>query len=111
MALLALHALALLFLEDDDFFAALVFEDLGSDGCPLDKGRANTEGFAFANRQHVVDLDRVTGFCLGITVYDQDIAFAHCELLSLRFDDGFHVKIKGRNKKPGANRSKVYLTK
>jgi hypothetical protein len=43
VALLALVALALLLLEDDDFVAALVLEHLGGDGGSGQGGRADLE--------------------------------------------------------------------
>ena len=60
MALLALVALALLLLEDDDFVAALVLEDLGRDGGAAQKGGANPEIRTFAGSKDILDVLRST---------------------------------------------------
>ena len=49
MAAFALHALALLFLEHDDFITAFVFENLGGDGGTSDARGADLVTFAFAS--------------------------------------------------------------
>ena len=94
MTSLALHALALLLLEDDDLLAALVLEHLGGDRSAGKEGSANLKSLALAAGEDFVDFDSGAGFRLGIAVYDEDVALADRELLPLRFDSGFH-KFKG----------------
>lgn len=94
VAALALHALALLLLEDDDLCAALVFKDLGLDGRARKERRADLEIVAFAGGEHFGDFHRGAGFGLGVAVHHEDIALAHGELFALGLDSGFH-KFKG----------------
>jgi len=105
MAAFALHALALLFLEDNDLLTALVLKDFGLDRCAGEEGGADLKSVALASGEDFVDLDSGAGFRLGIAVYDEDIALSDRELLPLRFDSGFH-KYKGRNKVTGSRVSK-----
>lgn len=94
MATLALRAFALSHLEDDDFLAALVFQDLGLDRGACEERSTDLEIFTLASGKDFVDFDRGSGFRLGIAVHDEDIALADRELLPLGFNSGFH-KFKG----------------
>src|SRR3954468_11280132 len=86
VAALALRALALAHLENDDLLAALVLEDLGLDRGAGEEGGANLEIVAFARGEDFVDFDRGARFRLGIAIHDEDIALADRELLPLCFD-------------------------
>ena len=108
MAAFTLHALALLFLENDDLFGALVFEDLGLNRGAYEEGGTDLKIFAFASGEDFIDFNRGTGFRLGIAIDDEDVALANRELLPLCFDSGFH-KFKGRNKGSGQRVSKNYF--
>ena len=89
MAAFTFHALALLFLEHDDFIAAFVFENFGGDGGTSDARGAHFVTFAFASGEHVSNFYSRAFFCAGIAVDDKDVALGNSELLSLGFDGGF----------------------
>ena len=90
MAAFALHALALLLLENDDLVAALVLENLGRNRGAGERGGADLEIGAFARGQHVLNLDGGTLFGAWIAVDDENVALGHSELLALGLDGGFH---------------------
>lgn len=90
MAALALHALTLALLKDDDFFTALVFEDLGGDFGASEIGRADLKGGTFTDGEDLRNLDDGTGFGVREAVYEKDVAFSDGELLTLGFDGRFH---------------------
>jgi len=98
VALLALVALALVLLENDDFLAAFVFEDGGGDGRACERRGADLERVALSGGQHIRDRDGVTLFRVRETIHGQDVALGDDELLALGFDGGFH-KMKPRNKR------------
>lgn len=98
MALLALVALTLVLLKNDDFLAAFVFEDFSGDGRACERRGADLERVAFAGGQHIGDRDGVTLFRVREAIHGQDVALGDDELLALGFDSGFH-KMKPRNKR------------
>ena len=87
---LALVALALLLLEDDDLVTALVLEDLGRNLGALEDRSANLECGALTGGENVGDLDGATRFRVGVAVDDQNVALGDSELLALGFDGRFH---------------------
>lgn len=95
VALLALVALPLVFLEHDDFSAAFVFEDGGGDGSTCECRSADPERVAFAGGQYILDRDRVALFRIREAVNGQDVAFSDDILLALGFDRGFHKINRG----------------
>lgn len=95
VALLALVALPLVFLEHDDLSAAFVFEDGGGDGSACERRSADPERVAFAGGQHILDRDRVALFRIREAVNGQDVAFGDNILLALGFDRGFHKINRG----------------
>src|SRR6185312_7096373 len=90
----AFHALALLFLEDDDLLGALVFQNLGGHGSTGEERSADLEARAFTGCEDFVNFDGGAGFRLGIAIYNENVALANRELFPLCFDSGFH-KFKG----------------
>src|SRR5271154_1001740 len=90
MPLLALVPLALLLLEYDHLFAALVLEDLGRNDRSRQGGMAHLEIRAFSGRQDILDLHDCALFRIRESVYDEYVALGNGELLPLGFDGGSH---------------------
>src|ERR1700722_8133781 len=90
MPLLALVAFALLLLEYDHLFAALVLEDLGGNGRPSQGGVPHSEIRAFSSRQDVLDLHNRALLRVRESVHDEDVALRNGELLPLGLDGGSH---------------------
>src|ERR1700677_1246686 len=90
MALLALVALALLLLEDDDLLAATILEDLGGDRGARQGGVAHLVALALARGQDIGNFDGRAGLRVPITVHHEDVALGYGELLALGFDRRFH---------------------
>ena len=70
MALLPLVALALALLENDDLFAAFIFEDGGLYGSARQGGLANPEIGALAGSENLIDFHSRTLLGAGKTVDD-----------------------------------------
>ena len=98
MTAFALHAFALVLLENDDLFAALVLEDFRGDRSTGQSGSTDAEAIAFAGCKDIVNLNSGTGFRIWITVDDKNVALGDSELSPLGFDRCFH-KIKPRIKR------------
>src|ERR1700684_525653 len=90
MPLLALVSLALLLLEHDHLFAALVLKDLGRNDRSSQGGVAHPEIRAFSGRQDVLDLHDCALFRVRESVHDEYVALGNCELLPLGLDSGSH---------------------
>ena len=90
VAALLFVALTFLLFENDYFFAALVFEDLGGDGCAGEGRGADFEVSAFTEGEYVGDFDGGTGFRVRVPVYNENVSFGNSELLALGFDGRFH---------------------
>lgn len=98
MALLALVALPLVFLKNDDFLASFVFQNFSDDRYSCEHRGADLERVAFAGGQHIGDRDGIALFRVREAIHRQNIALGDDELLALGFDSGFH-KMKPRNKR------------
>jgi len=98
-ALVAVAFTAFLF-ENDDLFAALVFEDGGLDRRSFDCRRANAERITFADCKHIRDGYGVTGRSILVTVDEEHIALLDRKLPPLGLDRRFHF---------GKNVEKMFL--
>lgn len=84
-------ALPALFLEDDDFLAFLVFQDLRGYRCSFD-GRGTKGGFSVIDdHQYLVYLDLITFICVRKTIQKQFVAFFYDKLAALCLYGSFHV--------------------
>lgn len=84
-------AFALLFLKNDDLYAAFIFQYFGGNFGTLKLRVSKLEVSAFTSGQNVRNLNSSTGFRVWIPIDSQDVALAYGELLALGFDGRFHV--------------------
>jgi len=90
MSARAAIAFAAFHFENNDFFAAFVFENFCRDARAWNRRRADFGRVAFASEDDVVNRDRVARFGFWIAVDKKNVAFLDSELSSLRDDCRFH---------------------
>jgi hypothetical protein len=108
VAALVTVAFAALFLENDDFFAAFVFEDGGLDRGAFDKRGAKLYGVALTDGQNGINGDGIVLVGVLITVYEEDIPLFYGELASLCFNRRFHWK-KQAEKEAAAEKARYFV--
>ena len=73
--MLALVALTLLLLEDDDLVTALVFENFSGNADSCQFRRTDSEICSLASGEYIGDSHSRTCYRIRVTVNDEDIAF------------------------------------
>ena len=99
--------LAAAVLEDADFFAAFVFQDLCGDGGAGHERGADFGRGPLAEEDNLVEVDGVAGGGAGEKIDGEDVAFLDRELPALGDDGRFHVWFLKRGGRKGCGVAKA----